>query len=141
MAKKKTPVKKSSPPSWLRPLFLTVLIAGLLFLAKGLFVAAVVNGDPISRMSIVQELEKEQGKAALDWLVTKKLIFQEARRRKIVIDSKEVDTEIQKMEANMMAQGQSLDKALALQGISKSSFKDRIKISKIIQKIFEKDVR
>ena len=143
MVKKKTPVKKisqSAQPSWLRPLILTVLVAGILYLARGLFIVAVVNNDPISRMTVIRELEKQQGKAALDWLITKKLVLQEARRQKIVISSKEVNTEIQKMEATMTAQGQSLEQALALQGLSKESFQDRIKISKIIQKMFEKEV-
>ena len=140
MAAKK---KSSSDPSALKvaqKAFLIIAIFTVLYLIKGWFVAAVVNGDPISRKAVIKELEREQGKGALDWLITKKLILQEARKRNIVVTQKEVDEEIAKMEKALAPQGQSFDQALALQGLSRESLKDRIKLSKIIEKIFSKDI-
>ena len=140
MAAKK---KSSSDPSALKvaqKALLIIAIFTVLYLIKGWFVAAVVNGDPISRKAVIKELEREQGKGALDWLITKKLILQEARKRNIVVTQKEVDEEIAKMEKALAPQGQSFDQALALQGLSRESLKDRIKLSKIIEKIFSKDV-
>lgn len=124
----------------LRKVILILVILGLLYLTKGFFVAAVVNGDPISRYAVVRELEREQGKAALDWLVTKSLILQEARRRKVSVSTKEVEQEYGKMSKSMVAQGQTLDQVLALQGMSKQNFKDRVRVSKLIEKMFEKEV-
>ncbi|OGK28546.1 hypothetical protein A3B50_04525 [Candidatus Roizmanbacteria bacterium RIFCSPLOWO2_01_FULL_40_42] len=140
MAAKK---KSSSDPSALKvaqKALLIIAIFTVLYLIKGWFVAAVVNGDPISRKAVIKELEREQGKGALDWLITKKLILQEARKRNIVVTQKEVDEEIAKMEKALAPQGQSFDQALALQGLSRESLKDRIKLSKIIEKIFSKDI-
>ncbi|MFA5996816.1 MAG: hypothetical protein WC790_03850, partial [Candidatus Paceibacterota bacterium] len=39
-----------------------ILIVISLFFAKGLFVVATVNGSPISRLSVITELEKQGGK-------------------------------------------------------------------------------
>ena len=43
-------------------ILIVVIIAGLLFYFKGLFVAAVVNGEPITRLSLILQLEKKDGK-------------------------------------------------------------------------------
>lgn len=124
----------------IKKVILVLAILASLYLAKGFFIAAVVNGDPISRYAVIRELEREQGKAALDWLVTKSLILQEARRRKVGVSPKEVEEEYGKMSKSMVAQGQTLDQVLVLQGISKANFKDRIRVSKLIEKMFKKEI-
>jgi len=43
-----------------------VVIGALAFYYKGLFIAATVNGVPISRLSIIEQLEKSSGKATLE---------------------------------------------------------------------------
>lgn len=128
------------PKSYIKPLVIVVLVLGALYLLKGLFVVALVNGQPISRLTVVKELEQEQGKAALDWLVTKTLIFQEAGRRHIDVTDIEVNDEVKNLETRLMAQGQTLQKALEAQGMTIENYKERIKISKVIEKIFSKDV-
>jgi len=39
-----------------------IVILALAYIYKGLFIAATVNGSPISRISIIQKLEKSYGK-------------------------------------------------------------------------------
>ena len=56
------------------------LILVALFYFKGTFVAATVNGSPISRLSVVSQLEKEGGKNVLDSLITEKLIESEVKK-------------------------------------------------------------
>src|SRR3989344_2438282 len=54
-----------------------IIIAGalaLIFIFKGFFIASIVNGEPISRLSVIKELEKQGGKSVLESLVTKKII-------------------------------------------------------------------
>ena len=51
---------KLRQPKFLIPLIIIVLIT-LGFLFKGLFVVALVNGQPITRLSLIQELEKQGG--------------------------------------------------------------------------------
>ena len=70
----------------------------LLYFFKGLFIAAIVNGEPITRLSVVKELEKQSGKATLDNLITKKLILQEAKKRNVQVTKADLDSEIKKIE-------------------------------------------
>ncbi|MDP2649265.1 MAG: hypothetical protein Q8P10_00315, partial [bacterium] len=60
-------------------LIVVILAVGAFFL-KGLFVAALVNGEPITRVAIISELEKQGGKQALSSLVNQVLILQEAKK-------------------------------------------------------------
>jgi hypothetical protein len=54
-----------------------IIVLAVLYSARGLFVAATVNGSPIGRMSVVSQLEKASGQKLLDTLITKKLIAQD----------------------------------------------------------------
>ena len=56
-----------------------ILIAAILFYFKGLFVVALVNGVPITRIAVINELEKQGGKQTLSSLVNQTLILQEAK--------------------------------------------------------------
>ncbi len=58
-----------------------IIAAALLYYFRSAFVAATVNGQPISRLSLVRELEKQGGKQAMDSLITKTLIDQEAKKK------------------------------------------------------------
>ncbi len=82
-----------------------LIIAALVYYEKGLVVAATVNGSPISRFAVIQELEKKSGKAALDSLITKKLIDEEASKKGVVITDVDVQTELGAIEKQVTSQG------------------------------------
>ena len=107
----------------------------LLYVFKGVFVAALVNGEPITRLSVIKSLEKQSGKATLDNLITKKLILQEARKRNVVVNQSEIDSELKKIEENLKAQGTTLDQALGLQGMTKIQLNNEIRIQLSIQRM------
>lgn len=142
-------LKKISPEQPLVKLFkskiilivIVVLIFAVLYYCRNLFIVATVNGQPISRISLIQELEKESGKQTLNNLVTKMLIIQEARKQKININKNDVDAEIKEIEANLAKQGQTLDQVLLLQGMTKESLIEQITIQKMIEKMVGKDVQ
>ncbi len=124
-------------------LFAVIIITGvlaLLFTFKGLFIAAIVNGEPISRISIVKTLEKQGGKAVLDSLVTKKLISQEVKKGNITISQSDIDQEINKITESLKAQGTTIDQALTAQGMTRTQLNDEIKLQLSIQKMVGKDV-
>src|SRR3989344_3454042 len=60
-----------------------IILAAVGYVYKGLFVAATVNGYPISRLAVVRELEKAAGKNTLDALINKKLVSDEAGKQYI----------------------------------------------------------
>ena len=121
--------------SYVLTALIVIVVVIVLFLARSYIVAAVVNGQPISRLSVVRELEQQGGKQALDSLVTKSLILQEAQKRNIVISQNDVDSELKTIDANLSKQGQKLDQVLALQGMTKDQLVEQIKLQKMLEKM------
>lgn len=123
--------------------FAVIIIAGLLallFIFKGLFIASIVNGEPISRFSVIKELEKQGGKSVLDSLVTKKIIAQEVRKKNITISQSEIDQEIKKIEESLKTQGTTLDQVMKTRGMTKTELNEQIKLQLSIAEMVGKDV-
>jgi parvulin-like peptidyl-prolyl isomerase len=112
-----------------------VVLIVLLVMLKSIFIAAMVNGEPITRLSVVTALEKQGGKTLLDSLITKKLILQQAKKNNINITQSDVDAEIKKITDNLKNQGTTLDEALAAQGLTMSELTDEIKMQLIVNKL------
>ncbi len=120
---------------------LIIIIGFLLYYFKGVFVVAMVNGQPISRLALIQELNKQYGKQMLNNLVTQTLIMQEARKQNITVTDQEINSELKKIEDNLSKQGQSLDQALLLQGMTKDDLINNIRTQLTVSKILEKDIK
>jgi len=115
-----------------------IAIAIIVLLAvyfKNVFIAVMVNGEPISRLSVVTALEKQNGKKTLDNLITKKIILQEAKKKNITVTQNEIDSEIKKITANLQSQGSTLEQALASQSMTMSDLNDEVKIQITINKL------
>ncbi|MEI8096587.1 MAG: hypothetical protein WCG73_00560 [Candidatus Moraniibacteriota bacterium] len=113
---------------------------GVLYFYKGIFIAATVNGSPISRMSVISELEKKAGKNILDTMITKKLIQDAIKKSGIVVKSEDIDAEMKKIEEQVTAQGGTLDEALTGQGMTLAELREQIVINKELEKILEDKV-
>lgn len=112
-----------------------IIVAIVLFLGRGLLIAATVNGQPVSRLAIISELEKQSGKAVLDSVVTKMLVVQEAKKKNVEASSKDIDAEIAKIKKQFKDQGQDLDSLLASQGLTQEKFRDEVKIQILVTKL------
>lgn len=115
-----------------------VLAAGFYF--KSLFVAATVDGTPITRVALVKELESQSGQETLDSLITRQLVYQEAEKQGIEITDVVVEQEIERLRGVVEAQGTTLDNALALQGQTEESLKRNIRFQKTIEELLKEDV-
>ena len=115
----------------------TLLIIAVLagYYGKSLLIAATVNGSPISRLSIINELEKRGGISVLDSLITQKLVEQEAARRNISVSKAEVDASIASIETNLKNQSTDLTTALAAQGMTLDDLKNQIILQKLLEKL------
>ncbi len=112
-----------------------IVLLTLLFVYKGLFVAATVNGSPISRFSVVKELEARSGKAALDNLIVEKLISMEAAKKGVKITDEQIAAEITNIENQIKSQGGTLDQALSMQGMSMTDLKSQIRLQKELESL------
>ena len=118
-----------------------LLVAALLYALRSWFIVATVNNQPISRLSYIQELERQAGKQTMNAIVTKTLIFQEAEKQNVSVSDNEVNSELKKIEDNLKKQGQRLDQVLTLQGMSKDQLVEQIRIQKLIEKMVGKNIK
>lgn len=112
-----------------------IIIAAALYYFKGWMIAATVDGRPITRLRVIQLLEKKSGKQALDSIVTQTLIQNEAAAKGVTVSSDEIDQEIKKDEANITAQGGTFEAALQQSGMTMNDLRDQIKIQKELEKM------
>lgn len=136
-SKKSLKVKKS----YVILVLVIVALGALLYLLRGLFVAAVVNGQPISRVEILSQAEKQGGKQTLTTLVRNALIEQEAKKQNVSVSDKEVNDEVKKLEETLSKQGQKLDQVLSIQGMTKEDLNKLIRLDKLVTKMVGKDVK
>ena len=114
---------------------LIILIAGILFTSRNQIIVATVNGEPINRFTLINELEKQDGKRVMESIVSKTLVLQEAKKKNIVVTQNEIDSEIKKIEEGLKARGQTLNQVLQLQGVTIDVVQEQIKLNLIMKKI------
>lgn len=112
------------------------LVGIILFLNKGLFIAGLVNGEPVSRIEVISELEKQQGGATLNRIIDKKLILQEAEEKNISVSDEEIEqkrTEI----INQVTGGneESFSQVLQSQGLTPEQFVQELRIQIMVEKM------
>ncbi len=121
---------------------LAILVLGaVLYYGRGLVVAAVVNGQPISRLSVVRDAEKMSGKQALATSIRSVLIEQEARAKNVTVSDKEIETQIKTIETNLSKQGQKLDDTLSMQGMTRGDLRKIVTLDLLVTKLVEKDIK
>jgi parvulin-like peptidyl-prolyl isomerase len=130
---------KLMQPKVLIGLIVVILIVAA-FLFKGLFIAALVNGEPITRITVISELEKQSGKQALTSLVNQALIFQEAKKKKITVSQSEIDASLKQIEDSLKSQGQDLNTALAAQGMTTQDLMT-LKLRSLVEKLLADKIK
>ncbi len=111
--------------------FILIIVAFLF--TRGYIVAATVNGTPISRLSIVTELEKQGGKQALEAAIQQQLLQNALQEKDIIIEDRIVDEEIKLIEENVKSQGGTLEAALEQQNMTLDILREQIKSQKGIE--------
>lgn len=117
-----------------------LLVAALYFRFRGELVAARVNGESISRLALIRELESNFGQQALDNLVTRKLIEQAAQEENIAIDSLDVSAELGNIEKTAEEQGQNLDAVLGEQGYTREDLTRDLRYQLVVEELAATEV-
>lgn len=120
---------------------IVVLVIALLAVAwkmKGTFIAATVNGEPISRFELNDTLTKRYGSTTLDGMVNEKLILGAVQQKGVSISKDEIDKKVKEIEGRLNG-SVSLKDALAAQGMTEEGFRRQVQIQLAIEKLFDKD--
>lgn len=110
-----------------------VVLLTIIFAFRSLFIVAIVNGSPISRFSVINELETKSGKAALENLVLEKIVNMEANKKGINISDEEINKEITSVEEEAKAQGRTLEQVLASWNMTAEVFRSQIVLQKKVE--------
>jgi hypothetical protein len=134
-------IKKPLIPAKFKPntlgiaLVVLAVILGALYYFRGLFIAATVNGQPISRFEVIRRLEKKDGKTALDNVITEILVLQEAKKLNATVTDAEVKAEVAKVRDQVTKSGQNLDTLLGFEKMTMKEFEMQIRLQKTAEKI------
>jgi parvulin-like peptidyl-prolyl isomerase len=107
----------------------------ILYFAKSLFIAAIVNGKPILRYSLTRELERLGGASTLNNIIEKSIVYAEAKKLGKAVSQEEVDAELTKVEETLKEQGLTLEQALSIRGQTKEELSEQIKYQKTVEKL------
>jgi foldase protein PrsA len=118
-----------------------ILVAMLGYQFRGIFVAATVNGSPITRIEVIRALEKSGGKQALEGLVTQKVLADEIKRQGIIITDTEMATEMKRISDQVAAQGGTLDAALAAQGMTLADLTKQVTTQLQVEKMIAEKIK
>ncbi|MBT4124339.1 MAG: hypothetical protein HN981_04635 [Candidatus Pacebacteria bacterium] len=117
-----------------------LLVLGVGYLAKDMFVVAMINGKPIYRWTVVKRLEEQGGKQVLDSLVTETLVRQAVKSANVDVDQTEIDLAVKEIEDRISSQGITLDQALEEQGMTRDQLIDDIILQKSAEKVVSEKV-
>ena len=150
IAKSKPDHPYSSVNSWLDKLsslkklksskkfYIALVIAGLLALAiykKEWFVAATVNGAPITNLELQMRLNKQFRTQTLNQLINEKIILSELTKNNAVPTEAEVSKKISDIETSLGGP-QAMDAILAQQGQTRESVRQQLKLQLGIEKLY-----
>lgn len=132
-----TPVKTFLTKNKVLSIGVAVVIVAFVagYFLKGLFIAATVNGQPISRIAVIKELELKGGASILETFITEDLIRQAAAKKGISVSQKDIDASIASISANLAAQSQDLDSALAAQGMTKADLVRQLTLQSMLEQL------
>jgi len=117
-----------------------VLVVGAILYTQGFVTAAKVNGESISRLSVVSELEEQAGATVLDSMISDILIEQAATEAGVVVTEAEVATEITTIESQITTQGGTLEEVLIQQGLDRDSLTKQIRMQKLLEALLTSDI-
>lgn len=124
-----------------RKIFIIILIAGALLLAfykKEWFIAATVNGTPVSSLDLLIRMNQQFRTQTLNQLINEKIILQQASQNNISISEQEISSKIGELEKNVGG-AQVLESLLSQQGQTRSSIRGQLRLQLMIEKLYQNE--
>lgn len=117
-----------------------ILIGGLLYKNKSLFLAGMVGKTPIFKWQLDQVLEKKYGKQEFEGITTELLIQKEADAKKVSVSGDEVKNEVVRLEKTLNGR-MSLNDALKAQGMTRDDFNSQVRIKLLVDKLLANETK
>ena len=121
--------------------YVAAIVLGILLLViykKSWFVAALVNGSPVTNLELQTQLNKQFRTQTLNQLVNEKLILSEANKNGAIPTDAEIDQRISELEKSVGGK-EVFDNLLSQQGQTRVSVRNQIRIQLAITKLYENE--
>lgn len=120
---------------WLVILVIILALLVLAYFKKSWFVAATVNGTPITNFELQKKLNDTYREQTLNQLINEQVILDAGKKNNVVATDDEINNKISSIEAQVGG-AQVLDNLLSQQGQTRQSLKDQVKVQIIIEKLY-----
>lgn len=117
---------------------LLIILFALALYKKSWFIAASVNGQPITNFALLSKMNQQYRSQTLDQMISEKVINDEAIKNGIIIKDNDIQTKIAVYEKQVGGK-EAFDSLLAQQGQNRADVVNQIRFSLIIEKLFEKE--
>ncbi len=121
--------------------YVVLIIVGLILLAnfkKGWFIAAMINGSPVTNLELQMSLNKQFRTQTLNQLINEKIILGEAAKNNALATDEEITKKIQEIETSVGGT-KAMDEILSSQGQNRDSIKNQLKLQLSIEKLYTKE--
>lgn len=137
-----SPEKETSGKSFWSKKTIALVVILLIFVLfwkfKNLLIVAVVDGQPIARWHLTDQLVKKFGDQMLDNIISERILAAELRKKGVFIAPTDVDNRIKDVEKRLDGKI-ALNDALKAQGMSMDDFKRQVEIQLSIDRLFDKE--
>lgn len=118
-------------PGWATALAIILIIMG--YAVYRFWGIAKIDNVTISRLDYYRAMERQVGQQTLDNLITEALIAKAGRDQNFVVDEKIIDNQIATISAQIVAQGQTVEQALAAEGITMEEVRRQYALQQIVE--------
>ncbi|MGI6066441.1 MAG: foldase protein PrsA [Bacillota bacterium] len=132
-------MRKDRQKIYLVLLILIVVIAAAVYISTSGEVVARVNGENISKEELYDYLVAQNGEAALDSLITERIIALEVKKQNISVSDKEVEEELSELIAQNGGE-EYFNQTLAMYGLTMDDAKKDVKGNLELTKLLEGEV-
>lgn len=115
-----------------------VLLVILGFYKKNWFIAAMVNGKPISNFELQKKLNSQFRTQTLQQMINEKILLSEVEKNHVTVSDSEINDRIGQIEKSVGGP-EALDNLLSQQGQTRASLKDQLHLQVAVEKLYEKD--
>jgi len=133
-----SPLNKISKTGYAAIIF-TAVILFLIAINRGLVFAAIVNGKPIFRSTLIKTLTTRYGQQTLDNMISERLIADEAKKLGVTVTKEEIDTKEQDI-LKSFGGNVTIDEILKYQGMTKTDFDEQIRLQMLLTKLIGKNI-
>lgn len=108
---------------------------------RNFFPVAITNGEFIGRDEFIKRLLETAGKNTLDTIIIEKVVFTEAKKRKITVSTQEIQTQKEQMKKFALQSNIPFENYLLTQQTSIHRIDQDLKFQLTVKKMFAKDVK